>query len=344
MKNARKRVGSKARAREIIGRPKPLVTVLVITLNELPHLKKVVASIRRQSIARKVEIVVCDNGSTDGTAEWVARQGLKYYNAGRNTGTPVFNKGLALAEGDFVFIGATDMAFKRDCFERLARHLEANSSCGMAVPLNINGNDRARVDVGGSWLSRCFYGGAVHANPGKVVGMPFSGVGLLRRSAIAAAGGFIYEPSFFIYAEDVELGFRLDRAGFSTQLLPTAVLYHYGYQARKIFTPFQLTCRIERNMLVTMLTHLPKRFLLFSLPYAVLMRLLVTLKDLARRDWQRARARLWVLFSLPAIIFDAAKHRNALSQTLKNPWRHDYFGRGVFDERPVWRIFFSYMR
>ena len=325
-------------------RAKPLVTALVITLNELPHLKKAIASIRRQSLGRKVEIVVCDNGSADGTAEWVARQGLKYYDAGRNTGTPIFNQGLALAEGEFVFIGATDMEFKRDCFKRLVRHLKANPSCGMAVPLNINGNDRARVDIGGSWLSRCFYGGAVHANPGKVVGMPFSGVGLLRRSAITAAGGFIYEPSFFVYAEDVDLGFRLGRAGFTTQLVPEAAIYHYGHQVKKILTPFQLTACIERNMLVTMLTHLPKRFLLFSLPYALLMRLLVTLKDLAVRDWQRARARLWVLLQLPAIFVQAATRRKALSQTLKNPWRGDYFGRGVFDERPVWRIFFSYIR
>jgi len=320
--------------------PKGSVTVLLITMDELPNLKKVLANLSRQTVP--VEIVVCDNASSDGTKEFIADKGIKYVRNERNIGTPVFNLGLPLATGDYVFIGATDMEFEPDCMKRLARHLDEHEDCGMAVPVNVNGNDRARIDIGGSWLSRGFYGGAVHTWPQGTVNMPFSGVGLVRRSALEKAGGFLYEPSFFIYAEDVDLGLRLLRAGYLTEMLSDAVLYHLGYQARKIFTPGQLTTRIERNMLVTMISHLPAGRLAAYFPYAVLLRIAVIAKDLVKRDWQRARARAGVLAGLFDVLRDGLARRRKLAGFLGSPSRTPFFG-GFFSESPLKRIFLSYV-
>jgi glycosyltransferase involved in cell wall biosynthesis len=50
--------------------PSPLVTVVIPTFDRLPLLKEAVASVRAQTYARW-ELVVADDGSTDGTAEWV---------------------------------------------------------------------------------------------------------------------------------------------------------------------------------------------------------------------------------------------------------------------------------
>jgi len=60
---------------------------------------------------------------------------------------------------------------------------------------------------------------------------------LLRRSAFEQVGG--YDETLFMYGEDVELSFRLRRAGFLLRYCPQAVVWHYSYESANQIKPIQ---------------------------------------------------------------------------------------------------------
>ncbi|NUN11696.1 glycosyltransferase family 2 protein [Candidatus Micrarchaeota archaeon] len=322
----------------------PRVSMLIITLNELPALKEVIRDLRKQTL-KEFEIIVCDNGSEDGTEAFVKTlKGVKYVNSGKNIGTPVFNSGLALSEADFIFIGATDMKFPPDCLKKTISYMDAHPDCGQAFPIMLKGQDHSIVDVSNAWLSRGFYAGSIKELPTKNERMPFVGGGMVRRKALNEAGGFLYEPTYFIYGEDVDLGYRLRRAGYYIEAINDTFHYHYGHQAKKIFTAYQLTRMVEKNMWNAMLCHLRKRDLLFSIPYAWFLRGLVFLKDLLKGDFGRAKARIsgvfYTITHLPAIL----ERRKRLAKILKNQWIPEYFTNSFYDESFVLSIFLNMIK
>ena len=62
---------------------------------------------------------------------------------------------------------------------------------------------------------------------------------LLRRSAVESVGG--YDDTLFMYAEDVELSYRLRRAGYLLRYCPAAVVWHYSYESTTQVKPLQYT-------------------------------------------------------------------------------------------------------
>ena len=81
---------------------KPFVSVIIPTYNRLELLKKTVASVRSQSF-RDFEIIVINDGSSDGTAEWLAQQhdivGINRRNSGIASSR---NKGASVSKGQWL--------------------------------------------------------------------------------------------------------------------------------------------------------------------------------------------------------------------------------------------------
>lgn len=88
----------------------PQISIIVPTFNRLAMLKRALASIERQTY-RDLEIVVIDNGSSDGTWDYLGRyasehKGVVVARFSENTGSPMacYNKGLEIAQGRFIGI------------------------------------------------------------------------------------------------------------------------------------------------------------------------------------------------------------------------------------------------
>ena len=93
------------------GMSEPLVSVIVPTSNRLEFLKQAVASIRTQTF-QEWELIVSDNGSTDGTVEWLAEQDdVILLTAPTPTGAaPARNLGIEIARGRLLaFLDDDDM-------------------------------------------------------------------------------------------------------------------------------------------------------------------------------------------------------------------------------------------
>ena len=90
---------------------KPFISIIIPTYNHARFLPEAVASVRQQQYD-PLEIIVVDDGSTDGTAEIVARlpKPIRYFRQSNKGPASARNKGLLAASGDFVaFLDADDL-------------------------------------------------------------------------------------------------------------------------------------------------------------------------------------------------------------------------------------------
>jgi glycosyltransferase involved in cell wall biosynthesis len=189
----------------------PEVTVITACHNAAPFLEECLASIRDQTL-RRLEHVVVDDGSTDGSAEilrrWAERDSRLVVLSQRNRGpTCARIAGLARARAPWVAIlDADDAALPRRLERQLAAARQADdivlvgSDC---VEINRDGIDRARhrYPVGHAALVR-------HAERFMRF-VPHSSF-LMRRSAVESVGGY---RRAMTQAEDLDLALRLSDVG-----------------------------------------------------------------------------------------------------------------------------------
>jgi GT2 family glycosyltransferase len=185
---------------------------------------------------RADRIVVVDNASTDGTAEWVESRypDVVVIRCSENTGfAAAANLGLREADADVVALVNQDVELARDWLERTCAALEAAPGAASVATKMLDLRDPSLVYDAGDILRRdgvCEQRGRFERDdgrfdsPGEVFGA-CAGAALYRREPVLAAGGF--DERFFLYLEDVDLALRLRLAGWTCVYEP-AVALHAG--------------------------------------------------------------------------------------------------------------------
>jgi len=98
--------------------PWPSLSIIVTSLNRASFIQRTLLSILRQDYAGKVEVIVADGGSTDGTVEVLKRYPQVTWWSGPDGGiVDAINKGLAQATGEFVAVQDSDNYYLRDAFK-----------------------------------------------------------------------------------------------------------------------------------------------------------------------------------------------------------------------------------
>jgi glycosyltransferase involved in cell wall biosynthesis len=130
------------------------VTLVIPSSNNLRHLKNAYKSIKKN--AWHCKIVMLDDGSTDGTTEWLA--GLNddnitavYRSSERVGHTVLYDKGIELAQTEVVGIMHADMILAPNYLENLLKHLERETVvCATRIepPLHPAGKEKIIKDFG----------------------------------------------------------------------------------------------------------------------------------------------------------------------------------------------------
>jgi GT2 family glycosyltransferase len=254
----------------------PELSLIIVNWNrrdELARNLEHLARLRRRG--PDFEVIVVDNGSTDGSAEWLAERardgdGLRLVRAGSNLGPARGrNLGIEVARGKYVVFLDSDALVSPRALGRLRDRMEADPRLGIAGCRILNGASR-RLD---QW---------VYAEPAatherrEFETYSFSAAGaIVRVEALRAAGPFW--DDLFIYNEEVDLSIRVIRAGYKVIYTPEARVYHYAsprgrggpgvywyYQARNwiwIFYRYYPAGARNRNVALYVLIYLAKGLL-----------------------------------------------------------------------------------
>jgi glycosyltransferase involved in cell wall biosynthesis len=193
-----------------------MVSVIIPAYNVEAFLAEAIESILRQPY-RPLEIIVVDDGSTDGTAAVAQQFGPPVTYHYRANGGPAAarNTGLSLAQGDFITFLDADDWWPADKLERQLTTLAENPQVDITV-------GRTQLMV------RVATGGRVSYQPWQE---PLSsylfGCSVMRRSVFDQVG--LFDESQF-YAEDLDWFLRAREAGLQIFMEPAVVLYSRRHQ------------------------------------------------------------------------------------------------------------------
>lgn len=308
----------------------PLASIVVLSWNGLEHLDTCLGSLCRQTLA-DVELILVDNGSTDGTAEYVRERfpNVRIERLERNAGVPGgMNHGLRAARGAFVGMlnndTEIDPRWAEACVTALRDHPEAGAIASRIrlfwrrTHLDTAGDLFFRAGMVGKrgWLEA---DGADFDRPAWVFSA-CAGAAFYRREALDAAG--LFDEDYEACIEDVDLSFRIQLAGWRCLYVPEAIVYHkLGATVGQGLVRPEHQLRMHRNLWYTRIKDLPGRLWLRYLPDMLLAEALV-LAASARsgRLGVALRARGQVLRALPSLL---RKRRSIQSRRRATPGEID---------------------
>ncbi|ONI86008.1 dTDP-Rha--alpha-D-GlcNAc-pyrophosphate polyprenol alpha-3-L-rhamnosyltransferase [Actinosynnema sp. ALI-1.44] len=197
---------------------------------------------------RPIQVVMADNGSTDGAPEKAAqRDGVRLLNTGENLGYgTAANRGAAEFGDEFgwIIVANPDIEWAPGSIDELLKAASRWPRGGAFGPLirETNGEiyPSARLLPSlGKGVGHAIVGRVWRDNPWtkayrqsdtevreRTAGWLSGSCQLLRREAFDSVDGF--DPRYFMYFEDVDLGDRLGKAGWQNVYVPTAEVTHIG--------------------------------------------------------------------------------------------------------------------
>jgi glycosyltransferase involved in cell wall biosynthesis len=127
-----------------------MISLIIPSYNNLRHLKNVYASIQKH--APEAEVILLDDGSTDGTKDWIQQQNCITYRSEERVGhTILYDKGIELATNDIVGILHADMIIGPLYIENMLKHLQPGKVvCATRIepPLHPEGKEKIIMDFG----------------------------------------------------------------------------------------------------------------------------------------------------------------------------------------------------
>jgi GT2 family glycosyltransferase len=250
----------------------PSISVVVVNWNGRHLLGECLDSVINQQ-GDLAEVVLVDNGSTDGSSEFVREKygsRVRLVQLDSNHGwAGGNNRGIEAATGDYVLLLNNDACMKEDFLTCMREGIGRNPGAGMYTPKILNYGDRSVLDNCGHVIYRD--GTARGRSRGEKdderfaredeVLCPSGAAGVYERRIFERVGPI--DERYFAYGEDTDLGLRARRVGYRCLYFPGAVVYHRYSATAGPFTPMKVYY-VERNRIWTILKSFPWYTILFS--------------------------------------------------------------------------------
>lgn len=250
------------------------LSIIIVSWNVGEDLLRCLESIKENLPCEKFEMIVIDNGSTDGTVKVVRKNFPEVVMVANdeNRGFAVANnQGIKIAKGQYILLLNPDTIVHDGALDRLIGFMDDNPDVGACGPklLNEDGTTQRSVRRFPTFRAALYrhtifslaglFRGQYHKwlmkdfayDTQKDVDQLMGSALLIRRSVIDQVGKM--DEIFFMYYEEVDLCYRIKKAGWRIVFMPEAVITHLGgHSARQI--------PVERRiiMLTSLLTFFRK--------------------------------------------------------------------------------------
>jgi GT2 family glycosyltransferase len=252
------------------GPPEYDASVVIVSYNTREILRECLQSVLLDVGDIKIEILVVDNNSGDGSPEMVARDfpQVRLIRAGTNLGFGVANNlALQQARGRYFVLLNSDAFFQPGALTTSIRHMEDHPECGLAGG-RLTGRD-GRLQPSSRSFHTIFDDAIVHtglaaryprskffgrfdrtwadpSEPAEVDWVP-GAFCIIRPAALARVG--LFNPVFFLYYEEVDLCLRIKRAGYNVWYWPDICVVHLGGESSRQVTNLEVSSKGKQVVL-----------------------------------------------------------------------------------------------
>jgi riboflavin kinase/FMN adenylyltransferase len=286
------------------------VAVVILNYNTRRHLETFLPSVTACSGGAR--IIVADNGSPDDSLAFLRDRypEVELLDLGQNFGfAQGYNQALEQVRSDIYVILNSDVEVTAGWMDPVLRAMRANPEIAVAQPKILWWQDKQRFEYAGAaggwidYLGYPFCRGRIFTYNEEDRGQYdtaqecFWAAGaafFIRAGLYHRFGGF--DGDYFAHNEEIDLCWRLKRAGYQVWCFPESVVYHLGggtleYEnPRKVFLNF-------RNSLFTLLKNEPAAKLCWLLPARLLLDGLAVLRFLLKGQYKAIGAVLRAHFS-----------------------------------------------
>ncbi len=204
------------------------------------------------------EVFVIDNNSSDNSVGYLSPlfPGIRFISNISNEGfSRANNRGLALATGEFVLFLNPDTVVPADCFAKCISFMRSHTDAGALGVKMVNGNGEYLKESKRGFPSPMvsfwklsgiislfprskyfakYYLGNLDENQTHKAEVLSGAFMLVRKNILDTIGGF--DERFFMYAEDIDLSYRIQKAGYNNYYFAGTEIIHYkGSSTRKDF-------------------------------------------------------------------------------------------------------------
>lgn len=242
-----------------------LLSIIIVNYNVKHFLEQCLCSVKKaldlsaalnSRVVPFAEVLVIDNNSTDGSIEYLEPlfPFAQFIANSENIGfSKANNQGLELVKGRYVLFLNPDTILPEDIFQKTIAFMEARPDAGLLGVQMIDGTGEflkeSRRGLPTPWASFCKMSGLTAAFPSSALFARYymghlknqvtqevqvlAGAFMLaRKEVLDKIGGF--DEQFFMYAEDIDLSYRVLKAGYHNYYFAGATIIHFkGESTRK---------------------------------------------------------------------------------------------------------------
>jgi hypothetical protein len=234
---------TQAKVQERSGEAVVDMSVVLVCWNNKAYLDPCLKSLYEGGLKSSFDVVVVDNGSTDGSQQMLAEkypQVKLIQNAGNVGLGKASNQGIEATNGRYVLLLNNDTLVNGPALDVLVEYLDAHPEAGAAAGklLNPDGSFQSGYAPFSTLLEEFLivthigemlwpgYPSHGDSNEIKETGWMSSACLLVRRAALDQVG--LLDESYFIYGDEADLQYRLHKAGWKVVFLPNSSIIHFG--------------------------------------------------------------------------------------------------------------------
>lgn len=239
-------------------------SVVILNWNGLNLLKEFLPRVLDNTNLDIAEVIVADNGSTDGSVDYLHWLGVPVIAFDKNWGfAEGYNKALEQISTPYTVLLNSDVAPAKGWINTLTDFMESNPEVGACQPKILSWHYQEKFEYAGAcggFLDRNGYPycrGRIFSDVEKDMGQyqdPMecdwvSGAAMMvRTEAYKDCGGL--DPEFFAHMEEIDLCWRMRLAGWKLMAVPEATVYHLGGGSLPMGNPRKTYLNFRNNLLL----------------------------------------------------------------------------------------------
>jgi len=332
---------------------KSQIAVVILNFNGLKHLQNFFGGVWEHS-RHQARVILADNASEDGSVDWVKSNypQCEIIQLNKNYGfAGGYNKALVQVEAAYYVLLNSDVEVTANWIKPMVQVLDHQENVGAVQPKILAQQEKTLFEYAGAaggWMDRFGYPfckGRVLFNREKDEGQFneedeifwSSGAAMIIRSSVYHGLGGL-DDSYFAHMEEIDLCWRLQRAGYTVKYTPKSTVFHLGGGTLSVTSPFKTYLNF-RNSLSTIFKNEPAfralRIIFARLIFDFLSGIWFLFEGKWSHIWSIIKAHLYFYTHIGSLI----KRKREYSQRIENVRRAEAKINGRFNGLLIWNYF-----